>query len=806
MRPRTRLLPAMFCLGAFALQAQVLFTREALVVFHGNELSIGAVLSGWLFGIAVGAILARAALRVLVAGERSRRVRFGVALVLSILFPIQVHLIRTARIFLHVPVGEYVPLGAILGAEFVVFLPTALAVGLYFPLACHELATTRTDGAGGRAVSRVYMMEALGSMVAGMALTFAMLPFLDTGCQIAIVVLLGLTMAIISAPSTSWRTGVMAMAVVPLIVLFWPGAAARLESVSARARWRAFGVMGPQSESRWVDSRDSRYQNLALLETQGQYVLYANGEIASVFPDPLSYEHTIHVVMAQKPRAQSVLLLGGNPVGDVPELLKYPVERVVCVDLDPVMGEMIHKAMPEAYNAVTNDPRVTIVAEDGPRYVRRCRDLYDVVLIRAPDPNTASANRFYTLEFYREVRRVLAPGGFMTTTIRASERLQDEAARVGASIYGTLREVFPVVRVTAETPNRFYAGDETSGLTFDRSALRERSASIPRRDRFFRPEYFLGADEIDPEKMANVVRRFVELNAPLNTSIRPVAYFDELVLWARFSGSACESVLRRLRGLGVGRIVQALLLAGVLAMGVGALVGVRGRRCSAESSGSSRLWVRLMVAVIIGTTGFCGIAMELLLIFVFQNALGYVYARIGMIIAIFMFGLVAGAPSGRFLADEARRARLGLIGIELLLLVLALLTPRFARAALAWESSWAALWVEGGVYGLVWLVGWAVGAEFPIGNRLFRDAGGTLGAAAAVTDACDHMGAAMGALTVGVVLIPVLGVDACGAVLAALKAFGLLALVGVLAVVVQTPGMRVPQEAQAPLTRSNDSR
>lgn len=75
---------------------------------------------------------------------------------------------------------------------------------------------------------------------------------------------------------------------------------------------------------------------------------------------------------------------------------------------------------------------------------------------------------------------------------------------------------------------------------------------------------------------------------------------------------------------------------------------------------------------------------------------------------------------------------------------------------------------------LVVLAGWAVGAEFHLGNRLLVDA--DVSSAAAVTYASDHIGAAAGALLAGVVLIPVLGIAGACSVLAAFKVTGLLLL------------------------------
>jgi len=44
-----------FVLGGFAVTAQAIFLREFLVVFLGNELSLGLILSTWLLGVAFGA-------------------------------------------------------------------------------------------------------------------------------------------------------------------------------------------------------------------------------------------------------------------------------------------------------------------------------------------------------------------------------------------------------------------------------------------------------------------------------------------------------------------------------------------------------------------------------------------------------------------------------------------------------------------------------------------------------------------------------------------------------------------------------
>ena len=167
-------------------------------------------------------------------------------------------------------------------------------------------------------------------------------------------------------------------------------------------------------------------------------------------------------------------------------------------------------------------------------------------------------------------------------------------------------------------------------------------------------------------------------------------------------------------------------------------------------------------------------ALEVLLIFVYQSLYGYVYGRIGLIVGLFMLGLVAGAPSGRWLAARGYRLTVCMLAsIEAMLLAFACIIPGIMRFAAASGSLG-----EGVICLCVAAVGWAVGAEFPLANGMLRRAGASVGRAAAVADASDHSGAALGALVVGVFLLPVLGIGATGLVLAAVKVSALLCLAG----------------------------
>jgi spermidine synthase len=740
---------AAFFLGAAAAIAQVVFARELLVAFLGNELTIGLVLAVWLTGIGAGAAIARR-----ICGGESVRFATTAGLLMAaagVAMPVQFFAAMAIRGALGIPVGEVGSLGNVLAAAAAVCLPTALVVGLVFPLLCAS-APGRGGADASRESGRLYGWESVGSMAGGVALTWLLLP-LRSGTAI-VTVAAGLAFfgaACLATRRVGIILGVCAATCLFAGILGRP--VDRVESASIRARWRGAGLLA--DGTRLAASRDTVYQNLALLERQGQYTLYANGAISATFPDQLTAEHEIHAIMAQKPSARRVLLLGGNPLDDVRELLRYPLERLVHVELDPGVGQMIRDAAFVEWAALEKDGRLLRVDEDVPRYVKECRETFDVVLVRAADPATLAANRCFTVEFYADVRRRLAADGLMATTVGLSERLQDESATLGAAVYRAVREVFPVVLVTAGARPLFLAGTDQSGLTLDQQTLVGRSRDAKVRTVYFKPEYFLGTDDYDPDKIAHVRERLDKTAAAVNTMSQPVATTYSLALWRRFSGTGSWFAV----WITIAAAMAGLFMAARRLLPAGAAIEDR-------AAG----WV---ICAVLATTGLAAIVTELLLILLFQSAYGYVYTRIGLIFAMFMLGLALGARSGRRWSGSVAEAGRAIVLLEV------------GMSALAGVALWLTMLsgttvgdgpaMEIAIYACVMLAGWVTGAEFPVVIGILTVRGGHAGAVVSAADTADHAGAAIGALAATVLLVPWLGVGGTALVLVVLKS--LLAIV-----------------------------
>ncbi|MFH1477036.1 MAG: hypothetical protein ABIH24_06065 [Verrucomicrobiota bacterium] len=867
-----RILALMFYMGVYGLMAQILLLREFLVVFFGNELTIGAMFSAWLVLIGAGSLLAK----LLVARVSAECLRILLVVLLTLaafLLPLQVGMIRIVRTVFQVAYGENVAFFPMLAGLAAILAPGCLIIGIAFPCACRLAARHQLF-----AVSRVYTAESLGSMVAGAVFSFwlvwVMSP-LAVAALAGVFVLLGATW-LANARISRWLLGLIAFAFA--VGACCPACLAPLERASVEARWRSFGALpssgsSSPSASRLLAACDSRYQNLALIETEGQMTLYANGQVMAVFPDAVTGEHKIHFIMAQKPDARRVLLIGGNPVNDIPELLKYPLEQLVYVELDEKIGRLLASVATSAYRQALRDPRLAQIHMDAPRYVKqygrsvgnrsvngggemarsgnRRTPPFDAVLVDASEPATIALNRFYTQEFYRDIHAILSPGGFLYTAVGASEDLQGETAFLSASIAKALRAVFDRVLVTYGTRNQFFAGAANSPITLARATLFRRNAGTNIKTRYFRPEYFLDNDEINPEKIEFVERRLAAIPVPINTILKPVSTFYQIALWSRFSGSGLESMLARLARLRPVWVAGALLGFGVICFGIGMLFGRRSAcvplnafrafgfdtaSSFAEEATEARLpdkstewqgdtaadcfygaqWTsasavvpqsgavfsRSMLALVIAATGLCGMALELILIFVFQSLLGYVYSKIGLIVAMFMLGLTLGAFwAPRLIRSGARLQWRAFTGMEIILIMEAVCIPWLITALASGPMTWIPWgWVEALIYGVITGTGALVGAQFALANELMSGISGTSpgwaprsvtvssadamadalfklrGRNAALTDAADHMGAALGGLVVGVLLLPLFGITTACFLLAALKVSSLLCL------------------------------
>ncbi len=207
-------------------------------------------------------------------------------------------------------------------------------------------------------------------------------------------------------------------------------------------------------DERIVFSETTRYQRIVITHdgVRDDYRLFLNGNLQLSSRDEAIYhEQLVHPAMALAELRKKVLVLGGGDGLAVREVLVHPdVRSVTVVDLDPrmtqlatthpVLRELNRGAFEDARVHVLSGPgvasrglrrpvfvetdrldesgeaiveevaRVEIVNVDADRFIGAIPGLWDVVLIDFPDPSSPELTKLYSREFYRKLRRVLAPG------------------------------------------------------------------------------------------------------------------------------------------------------------------------------------------------------------------------------------------------------------------------------------------------------------------------------------------------------------------------------------------------------------
>ena len=750
--------------------AQLVILRELLVVFYGNEITVGLSLAAWLLLTGAGSGLFGLVQRRCDA----RRAAWFVTLApvwSALIVPAGVFFIRAAPWLLRIPFGEQASLGWMMVFIMATLTPLCLPVGALFPAVC-RLSDLRQHEPAGCAAGRIYAADALGGICAG-GLFYAALvnlpgglapTFWASGC--------GLVGAWLTAPKTWMRR--LCLGLLCLFCLFGMNyrLLAPLEWKAIRLRWNSFGVLdaraGDMCTAKLLASVDSRYRNLALFESAGQKILYSNGQVAFTFPDPIAAEFKIHFIMAQMPTARRVLLLGGNPPDYVAELLKYPLERLVCLEQDHAQTVLLQQFSHKDAEAV--DRRVSFVAADGPRFIRECSEQFDVIIIDTSEPDTIAANRFYTAEFYRAVQRVLAPGGFIYTALPTSEHLRGEALRLIASVEAALRLVFPRVLVTPGVVSHFFAGGPDSSITLDAEELFRRAEAAAIDNTFFTPAWLLDAEELAPDKVARIRNLLAADTVPANTALRPTSTLMVLVRQLQIGGSPVQNFNKWLQRINL-RFVGAILCLG------GGLIWILAWVMSKRVVGCRRGVLNGLSGYVVFTTGFAEMALEITLVFVFQNAFGSIYAGLAMIMTVFMIGLTAGSlwsarilaeatPGGMAISAVPDRVWHVALAAELgLLAVACLVTPAMCRLL---NVSDLTVGAAGIVYLLIGVTGLATGAQFPAACRLWRTHSSAVDSTPWI-NVLKLAGAALGGAAPGILLLPLFGLADTMLLVAAVK-------------------------------------
>lgn len=743
---------AAFLVGVFSAVVQVVLVRELFGALEGHEVSVAASVAAW-----VGAVAAGAGLGGWIAGRRrpdAGHLLLLVALLLAAAWG-GVALLRDARGWLDVPRGHAIGLGDSLRLVLAGVAPAAAVVGCLLPV--FAAASAPADGLRS-APARFYAVDAAGTALGGgcapLLLRALPVPSLTALCAALCAVPL-IVAAVLgrSRPRGSGGrlAGVAALAGLAAALAF----AAAVENATQDRRRRSLGIpadaLGPF---------DTPYERLDVVPAAAPgdaARVFGNGRIVALAPDPYGHGVQADLVLLEHPRPRDVLVVGPGPIDAARAARRHGAERIVVGTFDPFVLDALAAVLPPADRAALD--RVETLGIDARAWLRAApTGALDLIALFPPDPTTALANRFYTAEIFAEAARVLRSDGLLSLRIPWAANAADRwTVAFARSVAAAMRESFGTLRVVPGTEAILLASRAAGTPTVSAAELARRAAARPGLDAAAYPEaYFAGL--LPPEEVARVTAAAAPSTGPEslpNRDLRPVAYRARLLAHlekgatglGRRGGSRAARWLDRLGAIPAWAYPAAAMLVPLLLVAAGRR---RGRIAGLETLGLGVL------------AGGAAMALQMLLLLLYQVQTGRLYGGFAWLTGVFMAGLAAGGWAGsrcpERLGWSPRGALLRIEGAAAGLVVLGWISCP------AWADRPSAV-----VVGVV-LAGFAAGAPFA---SLVRIAGtGSAGAprAGAWASAGDHLGAVLGALGATLVLLPAHGFRTALATIAGLHA------------------------------------
>lgn len=739
---------AILTMGFSGLVAEVLLLREFLIVFSGNEFSIGIILANWLILEALGSFL---------FGRKVKKTqnKLEIFSVITTLFfislPMVIFLIRILKRAMGISIGESIGFIPMLYSSFLLLLPVSTLHGALFTSSCQIYSAL--SGQSAASVGRVYVYETVGTLVGGIVCTYLLIPYLHTFQAAVWLALLNFIVCLallVPYGKAGLFRKVILVILSALIILssygVFAGQVDNLHYYSIKAQWKNHNV---------VHYQNSQYSNICVIENEGQYIFFEDGipNMITPIPDIPFVEEFVHLPLLAHPEPRRILILSGGAGGVIHEALKHPlIDTIEYTELDPLLLELLKKFPTPLTESELGDKRVTIKYIDGRMYLSATQNTYDLILIGITEPSTLQTNRFFTKEFLALAKTKLDKGGILILGLPGSLTYSSEELKnLNSCIFNTLKRVFPYIRVLpGDGTNLFLSSDSPEVLSVDTGQVLERLDQRKIQAETIIPWYI--EQKLHPG-WQEWFDDFVEGGAQkINSDFNPIGVFYSVAHWNALFAPSLRWLFGSLERINVEAI--ALLFAIFLVLYL--LFQPRNPRYFRTG---------LLLSVI--TTGFAGMIFDLVLIFAFQSTYGYVFSWIGFLVASFMAGAAGGAMLVTVLLEQMHFKHFS--EIELAIAGFALGCPLVLLAVTAYSGSPDAFLLKPTFLALAFTGGFAIASQFPLANKLYLRESTGLTQTAGLLYAADLLGGWLGGIAGATMLLPVLGLVGTSLTVALLK-------------------------------------
>ncbi|MDR1944298.1 MAG: polyamine aminopropyltransferase [Synergistaceae bacterium] len=193
-------------------------------------------------------------------------------------------------------------------------------------------------------------------------------------------------------------------------------------------------------------TRTSPFQRIDVFDSEefGRFLTLDGLMMVTEKDEFIYHDMIVHVPMAVNPEIRRALVIGGGDGGAVRELARYKtIDAIDMVEIDGMVVDICLEHLPFTSSSL-EDPRVTLLFEDGLRFIRRFENAYDLIIVDSTDP-FGPGEGLFTKEFYGSCFKALSNDGILVN--QHENPYYEYYATAMRRARQRIMEFFPICRV-----------------------------------------------------------------------------------------------------------------------------------------------------------------------------------------------------------------------------------------------------------------------------------------------------------------------------------------------------------------------
>lgn len=368
--------------------------------------------------------------------------------------------------------------------------------------------------------------------------------------------------------------------------------------------------------------RETPYGRVEVQEYMDDFSLFRDGVPLFDTKNSQRAEQLVHYGLSQIDNVQNILFVSASS-NVFTQAQKYLPRRIDYIEIDPKVAQALFD-----FSFLQNSGNINVIHDDARKYLNSGKTKYSAVIMDLPDPDTFGLNRYYTKEFFMTVKEHLMEDGVFVFSIQGFENYpEDNLLKKISSIYATGRFCFDHLLMLPFSQTYFIMSQRPLDQKIP-ELLKKRGIKTSYIEKYFISDLV----NLKIEKL----NKQINMQAPLNSDFSPVIIKHAFGHWfSKFNSSP-------------------LIFA-----------------VTASVIFFCYVFFLSKPETILFFTGFAAMATQIANIFVFQILFGYIYLKTGMLITLFLAGLLQGAWMGE---KFSRRPSLRhLAGLDMVIIALMLI-------------------------------------------------------------------------------------------------------------------------------------